>query len=187
MGALAIGRQTKKQREEKQLACIVKDIIKSDIDVSDVGTILACFKGDVKSLQTLKDECSNIDVFLEVAAKRANVALVTAAIEAAIGYDYVETDQKISILYQVDDDGNVTKKEVPGELKVKTKHAKKNDQLLKFILSNRLPEYFSDIKKVEINKKSIDLKGDITKEIEGFAGKLLDVIETDFVVETDND
>jgi len=179
-----MGRPTLKSTQDKQLAVIVKDLVKSDIDVSDVGAILACLKGDMKSLKALKDECTSIDEFLEVASKRANVALVMAAVEAALGYDYEEVDQKIAVVYDHDDEGKLTISELPGEKKVKKKHAKKNDQLLKFILSNRLPEYFSDVRKVEINKKSIEIKANTEAEIKSFAGKLLDVIDAEFVSET---
>ena len=186
-----MARPRKKASEDKQLAVIIKDLVKADIDISDVGTIIACLKGDVKSLKELKDECSSIDEFLDLASKKANIALVTAAIEAAIGYDYVETEQLIRKVPHYDEHGKVEIREIPADLKIKTKHAKKNDQLLKFILSNRLPEYFNDTKRVEINKKTIEIKANTEQEIRSFAGRLLDafkdekIIEAE-IVETDN-
>ena len=160
-------------------------MVKSDIDISDVGTIIACLKGDVKSLKELKDGCSSIDEFLELASKKANIALVTAAIEAAIGYDYVETEQLIRKVPHYDEHGKVEIREVPADLKIKTKHAKKNDQLLKFILSNRLPEYFNDTKRVEINKKTIEIKANTEQEIRSFAGRLLDVFKDEKIIEAE--
>jgi hypothetical protein len=71
--------------------------------------------------------------------------------------------------------------EIPESVKTKKKHAKKNDALLKFLLLNRLPEYFSDTKRVEINKKSIEIKGNTEKEIREFAGKLANFIDAEFV------
>lgn len=179
-----IGRPRKQKSEDKQLAVIIKDLVKADVDISDVGTIIACLKGDVKSLKELKDECSSIDEFLELASRKANIALVTAAIEAAIGYDYIETEQLIKKEPHIVN-GRLEIREVPGNLKIKKKHAKKNDQLLKFILTNRLPEYFSDVKKVEINKRSIEIKANTEAEIRGFAGRLLDAFKDEKIIEAE--
>ena len=185
MGVPNIARPRKKVSEDKQLAVIIKDLVKADIDISDVGTIIACLKGDVKSLKELKNECSSIDEFLELASKKANIALVTAAIEAAIGYDYIETEQLIRKTIHYDEHGKMEIREIPADLKIKTKHAKKNDQLLKFILSNRLPEYFSDTRKVEINKKTIEIKANTEEEIRGFAGRLLDAFKDEEIIEAE--
>ncbi len=185
VGVLDIARPRKKASEDKQLAVIIKDLVKSDIDISDVGTIIACLKGDVKSLKELKDECSSIDEFLELASKKANIALVTAAIEAAIGYDYIETEQLIRKVPHYGENGKLEIREVPADLKIKTKHAKKNDQLLKFILSNRLPEYFNDTKRVEINKKTIEIKANTEQEIRSFAGRLLDAFKDEKIIEVE--
>jgi hypothetical protein len=175
------GRPRKKETEQKQLAIIVQDLVKSNPDVSDVGMIIALLKDDVKSLEKLKKECTDIDEFLQIASRMANVALVTSAIEAATGYDYEETEQIIHKFPKYDENGTPFSLEVEGDKKVKKRHAKKDGQLLKFILSNRLPEYFNDTKKVEINKKTIEIKADTEAEIRGFAGRLLDVIDAEFV------
>ncbi|MFW9875966.1 MAG: hypothetical protein ACFFG0_22930 [Candidatus Thorarchaeota archaeon] len=158
-------------------------MVQSNPNVSDVGAILACLKNDVTSLNKLKNECKDIEEFIELASRQANVALVTAAIEAAIGYDYEETEQLIRKVPHYGENGKLEIREVPADLKVKKKHAKKNDALLKFILANRLPEYFSDSRKVEINKKSIEIKANTEAEIRQFAGKLLNVIDAEIVDE----
>jgi hypothetical protein len=164
------GRPRKKETEQKQLAIIVQDLVKSNPDVSDVGMIIALLKDDVKSLEKLKKECTDIDEFLQIASRMANVALVTS-----------ETEQIIHKFPKYDENGTPFSLEVEGDKKVKKRHAKKDGQLLKFILSNRLPEYFNDTKKVEINKKTIEIKADTEAEIRGFAGRLLDVIDAEFV------
>ena len=184
-----MARPKKKETEEKQLAVIAKDLIKANPDLSDVAAVLACLKKDVKSIQQLKDECTDIQEFLDVASKHANIALITAAIEAAIGYDYEEVDQSYEQVPHYSTSGVRTMKDVPNGKKVKKRHSKKNEQLLKFILANRLPQYFSDTKKVEINRKSIEIKADTEEEIRAFAGKLLEslddrkIIESEFVDE----
>ena len=118
---------------------------------------------------------------MERASTLANIQLTAAAMKEAMGYDYEDYDQRIVLAYRYDDHGNQVCNEVPGEKKIKKKHARGNETLLKFILSNRMPEYFSDVKRLEINKKTIQIKESTAEEIKSFAGKLASVIEADFV------
>ena len=131
-----------------------------------------------KWLKELKKECSTVDEFIELAKQRADIALVAATVEAAIGYDYEEEDTEYTKRFRgYATNGQPLIEDVPTKRKVKKRHAKKNDALLKFILKNRLPEYFTDTQRVEINKKTIEIKEVTEKEIKGFAGKLLNAIE----------
>ena len=175
-----------KKNINKELAIVVKDLIEADSTIADIGTMVGCLGEDsTKWLKELKDECTTVDEFVELARQRADIALVAAAVEAAIGYDYSEYDiEYLKIPRGYDDKGKPIFEEVEGKRKKKIKHAKKNDALLKFILKNRLPEYFTDTQKVEINKKTIEIKEVTEKEIKGFAGKLLKAIDNE---ETEND
>lgn len=147
---------------------------------------------DVFSLEKLKKECTDVDEFLAIASKRANVAIVTAAIEAAIGYEYEETVTEMRSMPKYDENGSPIIIDVPASKKIYKKHSKRDPSLLKFILLNRLPEYFSDTKKVEINKKTIEIKADTEAEIRSFAGRLMDAFKDEGIidgeiVETKND
>jgi len=140
----------------------------------------------VKWLQDLKKECTGIDEFMELASQRANVALVAAAVEAAVGYDYEEIKQEYMKVHKGYDDNNEPIiVEIPGKRTTNKKHTKKDGSMLKFLLINRLPDYFSDTKKFEINKKTVELKGVTEEEIKGFAGKLLTVIKERKVVDSE--
>ena len=91
-----MARPRKKESEERALTRLVTDIIKDNPNLSDIGTIIGCLgEGSIKELEELKNNCESIDVFLEVARQRADVALVVAAVKAALGYDYEETEERI--------------------------------------------------------------------------------------------
>jgi len=147
--------------------------------ISDIGVIIGCLGTDgVKWLKDLKKECSSIDEFLELAAQRADIALIAAAAEAAVGYDFTEEEiEYIKVVDGENTDGSPRVKEVEGKRKVRKRHARKNDSLLKFILKNRSPEYFQDISKVEVNKKSVEIKQITESEIKKFAGRLLESVK----------
>ena len=57
--------------------------------------------------------------------------------------------------------------------KLKKKKHRGNDALLRFILKNRLTEYFQDVKKVEINKKSVEIIENAEEEIKNFGKQII--------------
>jgi len=66
-------------------------------------------------------------------------------------------------------------RDVPGNRQVKKRMALPNEALLRFILKCRLPEYFQEVQRVEINKKTIEIKEIAGREIEEFGRKFLEM------------
>lgn len=147
--------------------------------MADIGVIVGALGEDsLKWLKDLKAECDTIDEFIEIATKRADIALIVAAVKTALGYEYEEIDQNfLRVPAGYDDAGKPLMREVPSNKKVKTKRALPNEALLRFILKCRLPEYFQDTQRIEINKKTIEIKEIAQKEIEEFGRKLLESIK----------
>ena len=160
-------------------ALVAKDLLENNQSVADIGAIIGALGEDsLKWLKDLKAECTTIDEFIEIATKRADIALIVAAVKCALGYEYQEEDRTYrKILNHRDDTGAPVMKEVIDGRKVKIKRALPNEALLRFILKCRLPEYFQDTQRIEINKKTIEIKEIAQKEIESFAGKLLEAID----------
>lgn len=161
------------------LALVAKDLFKSNQSVADVGVIVGVLGTDsLKWLEELKTECTTIDEFIEIAKQRADISLIAAATREAMGYDYKETEQNyLKVPDGYNPDGSPKMRDMPGNKKVRKKVARPNDALLRFILRCRLPEYFSDVQKVEINKKVIEIKQIAEGEIREWAGKLVEAID----------
>ena len=168
-----------KKDVDRALSLVVKDLIEGNQNISDIGTIVGTLGEDsTKWLKDLKAECPTIDEFIEIARQRADITLIVAAVKTALGYEYQETDQTfIRVPAGYDDAGIPKMREVPSSKKVKTKRALPNEALLRFILKCRLPEYFQDTQRIEINKKTIEIKEVAQKEIEEFGRKLLESIK----------
>jgi len=164
---------------DKALSLIVRDLIENNQNISDVGTIVGVLGEDsTKWLEDLKKECSSVEEFLDIARQRADIALIVAAVKCALGYEYQEEDKTYrNILNHRDDTGAPVMKEIVDGRKVKIKRALPNEALLRFILKCRLPEYFQDTQRIEINKKTIEIKEIAQKEIEEFGRKLLESIK----------
>lgn len=168
-----------KKSIEAAMTLVAKDLLENNQSVADVGTIVGALGEDsLKWLKDLKAECTTIDEFIELATKRADIALIVAAVKTALGYKYKEIDQNyIRVPAGYDEAGIPKMREVSGGKKVKTKQALPNEALLRFILKCRLPEYFSDIQRVEINKKTIEIKELAGREIEEMSRSLLESIK----------
>ena len=158
-------------------ALVAKDLLENNQSVADIGAIVGAL-GEVslKWLNDLKAECTTIDEFIEIARRRADIALIVAAVKCALGYEYQEEDRTYrNILNHRDETGAPVMKEVVDGRKVKIKRALPNEALLRFILKCRLPKYFQDVQRVEINKKVIEIKELAGKEIEEIGRKFLEV------------
>lgn len=168
-----------KKSLESAFALVAKDLLENNQNVADIGTIVGALGEDsLKWLKDLKAECTTIDQFIEIAQQRADIALIVAAVKCALGYEYQEEDKTYrNILNHRDETGAPVMKEIVDGRKVKTKRALPNEALLRFILKCRLPEYFQDTQRIEINKKSIEIKEVAQKEIEEFGRKLLESIK----------
>jgi len=177
---LKIGRPRKKETDEKALARITHEVVEASPDVASMGVILGCLDGDVKALELLRKECESIDEFLSLAGQIAHVKLISAATKSACGYEFDEKTieyKKIPVGYDTNNKPQFEYIDC-GEKTVR-KHYRASDSLMKFLLSNRVPQYFSDTRRVEINKRVIEIKEDTEKEIKVFAGKLLEAITVD--------
>lgn len=165
-------------------ALVAKDLLENSQSIADVGIILGALGEDsLKWLKDLKKECTTVDEFLDIARQRADITLITAAVRCALGYEYEEIDQNfLRVPAGYDDAGKPLMREVPSNKKVKTKRALPNEALLRFILKCRLPEYFQDTQRIEVNKKVVEIKDYAEKEIREFGRKLLQAIDS----ETDN-
>ncbi|MCP5019642.1 MAG: hypothetical protein GY938_30815 [Ketobacter sp.] len=162
---------TTKDKHRNEITRLVKNMLLSDDgSAADVGVALGAI-GDEQWMTEQRKKCGNLADFMDLAKQRANVALVVAAVKEAKGYNYVETTQEF--IPVVDDDGNPTGEEVPGKIKRTTKWSKGDPGLLKFITSSRMPNQFNEVKKIQIEKRSIEIKGDAEAEIRQFYGKML--------------
>lgn len=161
------------------MTLVAKDLLQNNQSIADIGTIVGALGEDsLKWLKDLKAECTTIDEFIDIAKKRADIALIVAAVKTALGYEYQETDQNyIRVPAGYDDAGIPKMREVPERKKVKTKKALPNEALLRFILKCRLPEYFQEVQRVEINKKTIEIKEIAGREIEEFGRKFLEMAD----------
>jgi hypothetical protein len=160
-------------------ALVAKDLLENNQNIADVGVILGALGEDsLKWLKDLKTECANVDEFIELATKRADIALIVAAVKCALGYEYIEIDENfLKVPDGYDKLGIPKMREVPSNKKVKTKRALPNEALLRFILKCRLPEYFQDVQRVEINKKTIEIKELAGRQIEEFGRKFLEMAD----------
>lgn len=176
----------KSTKVNSALVPLIKDLADLGYSEADIGVIIAAAgKSPQKWFNYLKKKYPKLENIAETADTLANIQLVVAAMQAALGYDYIEEEIK----YQQVEKFNQKKNKYETDLvevnrKVKHKHAKKDKDLLKFLLINRLPQYFSDTKKIQVDQRSIEFKGDVSEEIKSFAGQLMDIVKNKKKIES---
>ena len=161
-----------KSNNTTDLTVLAKTMIHEGGSVVDVGLILACqqTEGGEEWLAELKKQGLSIGEFLTAATQRADIELIRVAARTALGYTYEEGSQEF--LPEVDEEGKPTGKYAPGKKKVMKKHVR-DTALLWNLMKSRMPEFFSETKRIEISRRSIEIKGDAEAEIRSFAGRLL--------------
>jgi hypothetical protein len=127
-------------------------------------------------MQYLKNTKEGVTEALDAGTNMADCKLVVTAFDVATGYDVEEVEINYINNPIVDSiTGKVTPRYIEKGRKTKTKHIKPDPGLLFRMICNRLPDDFNDTQKIDVTKRSVDIKADVTAEIEGFAGKLIDV------------
>ena len=166
----------KSTKVNSALVPIIKDLADLGYSEADIGVIVAAAgKHPQKWFNNLKKKYPKLENIAETADTLANIQLVVAAMQAALGYDYIEEEIKYEQKQVL---GTDKVKPVEVDRKVKHKHAKKDKDLLKFLLINRLPAYFSDTKKIDMRKPT-GVKGNPKEELAAFAGRLLNAVSKD--------
>lgn len=139
---------------------------------ADIGMIMGYAGKNLKDwVKTLIKKYPDAKEAVRVGKALADINLVSKAYIAAVGYDYEE--KYFRTVKIKGEDGECEMDYVPYSKSCK--HAKPSSDLIKFLLPNRMPEYFRDVKYLEIDKRSVEFKGDINKEIASFFGKLTDI------------
>lgn len=113
----------------------------------------------------------------DVGRKLVDLKLVQTAFERATGVDYDEVTTNYKTIEKMAD-GQPTLVEIPVSRKVTPKKVLPDSTLLFKLLCNRLPEYFQDVKKFQVDKRIMEVKGDISETIKNAAGKLMKLAET---------
>jgi len=132
----------KRSKFNTALLPAIQSLVGLGMSEADIGIILGYAGNDPREfLKGLKKRNQDVRDACEIGKKMARIVLVARAYNAAVGYDYTETD----ITYRMcDKDGVELKKPIPIEKKVKEKHAKSNPEMIKRLLSKCFPEEFEE-------------------------------------------
>lgn len=153
---------------------VIQNLTAEGRSLADIGMLLGyAGKSPAMWMRFLKNKHPEIADALKVGAQMADTKLIVTAFDAATGYDVEELDIEYITVPTIDGKGLDKVKYVEKNRKTKRKHIRPDTSLLFKLLCNRLPEYFSDTRRFEINKKSANIKVDMNKEIANFAGKLM--------------
>ena len=171
---------------DDNFAPIIHNLLSEGFNLAEVGLLLGyAGKDSQRWLKRLSEGSEAIQKAVQEGIDAANVKLIQTAFKAAIGY-FVTEEEVFAEVEKVIPPPNVAKHgpDAPARKpyyrfankskKTKKRFIEPNTQLLFKLLCNRLPEYFSDSRKIEIDKRSVELKANVEQEIKDSAGALLD-------------
>jgi hypothetical protein len=166
---------------------VIQNLTGQGFNLSDVGMLLG-YAGDKPDrwLYNLRQKYPEINDAITIGRQAANAELIRTAFQEATGY-WIEEEEVLAENIPhfpapdvpFGEPKPMQDKYINKEKKTKRKFIQPNTQLLFKLLCCRLPEFFSDVRKVEIDKRSLELKGTISDEIKSFAGALYRAINTD--------
>lgn len=147
---------------------VIQNLTANGYNLSDVGTLLGYAGQDPEGwLERLRERYPDLKEAIQVGKEVANAELVRTAFQEAVGY-WIE-EEEIYANYNKEEHTFLDKSK-----KTKRRFISPNTQLLFKLLCCRMPEYFSDTRKIQVDKRSIEVKANIEEEIKGFAGALLE-------------
>lgn len=170
---------TKIVKNDSSLIPVITGLSALNFTQADIGIMLGYAGKNPKSwFQRLKSKCPSIEAAYQAGKDMADTALVVSATRAAMGYEYEE----VTTTTKTDADG---KKETTIRRIPKIKHP--DVAMLKFLLVNRLPEFFQEKKNISVGNSRY-LEGNEKEAIANFAAKLVKAttVDTKFE-ETDSD
>lgn len=157
---------------------LIKKFTSGGATTADIGLLLGYTQGDIgKWIKKIKKKYPELAELWETGVNLAEVALVAKAMQLAFGYNYDEiTTRYKNVQAGYSETGQPIIREVPsGEKKIVKKQIKGDKDLLKFLLINRLPDYFADKKTIDVTKHT-DIEAATEEEIKQFAGKLMETV-----------
>jgi hypothetical protein len=169
-----------------KLLPLIKKFTSGGATTADIGMLLGYTQGNIGSwIKKIEKKYPELAEAWKTGVNLAEVALVAKAMQLAFGYDFDETAIRYKNVHKgFTSTGESITKEVPyGEKKVTKKHIKGDKDLLKFLLINRLPDYFADKKTIDVTKH-VDIEAATEDEIRNFAGKLMETVDKRKVIES---
>jgi len=157
---------------------VVQNLTAQGYTLADVGILLGFAGKDPEGwLKRLEAKFPTLAEAIQAGKSMGDIELVKTAFEQALGH-WVDGGEEIRYK-AIQDPQNPTKVKwiQSAKKKLPAKFIPGNGKLLFQLLCSRLPEYFSDTRRVEIDKKVLELKGNVKDEILGFAGALAAAVE----------
>lgn len=167
---------------------VIQNLTAQGYSIADIGLLIGFGGRQPKSwMERLTNNNPEIKDAIELGKKAADAELIETAVKAATGYWIEEEEIEYDNLpffpapdKPFGDAKPMQHKYIAKKKKVKKYFVQPNSQLLFKLLCNRMPEHFSDVRKVEVDKRELKLKADLTeKEIRQFAGNLYEALVGD--------
>ena len=162
---------------------VIHNLLTKGYTLADVGMLIGYSGKDSEGwLRRLSADNTDLDLAIQEGIEAANIELIKTAFNECMGY-WVEEEDITAQKEKITPKGkNTYYKWTEKWKKTKKRFIPPNTALLWKLLMSRMPQHFNESKRIEIDKKSIELKGEIESEIKSFAGQLMDALSDDIEI-----
>ena len=157
---------------------VIHNLLTKGYTLADVGMLIGYSGKDSEGwLRRLSADNTDLDLAIQEGIEAANIELIKTAFNECMGY-WVEEEDITAQKEKITPKGkNTYYKWTEKWKKTKKRFIPPNTALLFKLLCCRMPAYFSDLKKVEIDKRTLELQANLEDEILGFAGALAAAVQ----------
>ena len=168
---------------------VIQNLSAQGYSIADIGLILGYAGTQPKHfMQRLQQQNPEIKNAIELGRKAVDVELIKTAFKETLGYWIEEEEiEYTNVPYfetptspRDNEPKEMIDKFIATKKKTKKRFVQPNTQLLFKLMCNRMPTHFSDVRRVEVDKKTMEIKANLTEnEIKAFAGQLYSAIADD--------
>ena len=167
---------------------VIHNLLTKGYTLADVGMLIGYSGKDSEGwLRRLSADNTDLDLAIQEGIEAANIELIKTAFNECMGY-WVEEEDITAQKEKITPKGkNTYYKWTEKWKKTKKRFIPPNTALLWKLLMSRMPESFNETQRIQVDKRSIEIKADAENEIRNFGEQLLQVLNKNSkIIEADD-
>lgn len=161
----------------KAILPVIQNAAAVGLNESDIGVLLGYLGENTQSwFKKIKKQYPEAKEAWEIGKQLADIHLVSKIYQAATGYESSDDDIEYKYVPDYSADGMIRGvKPVEQSKKTKIKRYKPDMEAAKLLVYNRLADYFKNVQKIQVDKRSVGIGTETPAELSDFITALNDV------------
>lgn len=178
IGSYGIEKGTKLPLEHiKAILPVIQNAAAVGLNESDIGVLLGYLGENTKTwFEKIKKQYPEAKEAWEIGKQLADIHLVSKIYQAATGYESSDDDIEYKYVPDYSADGMIRGvKPVEQSKRTKIKRYKPDMDAAKLLVYNRLADYFKNVQKITVDKRSVEIGAETPQDLQDFVEALTKV------------